>query len=177
MRCFGKRQEFAIEYELHNGYEGYFDLWVDNKSICCFFRNNEKIKYKWDLLSIVEWLKDNITNILEEREFPLPVVATTSLEFYNLSGEFDTDNIALFEEWFFERQKWYFRHSWYVSRAGSYLADVLFWRINEKKIEIAWDNSGLYPEVDFVHPKGTYYVDVDMFQKVVIDFVRDFYRK
>lgn len=174
MNCFGKRDEFAIEYELINGTEGFFDVWVDNKPICRFIKDGQEIRYKWELLPIVQWLDDNMANILEEREFPLPVIATTAIDFYNLSGEFDMDDFDEFNKWFIERQEWYFRHSWYDSRTGSFLADVLFHRFDDEKIEIAWDNSLLYPEVQFIYPKGICYVDVTLYQTVVQAFVSEF---
>lgn len=174
MNCFGEKSDFAIEYELINGNEGYFDMWVGGKPLCRFIKNNQEIRYKWDLLPIVQWLEENMLNILEEKEFPLPVVATTAIEFYNLSGEFDMDDFDEFNKWFIKRQEWYFRHSWYVNRSGSFLADVLFHRFDNEKIEIVWDNFCLYPEVQFAYPKGIWYVDVAVFQAVVHEFISNF---
>lgn len=173
MKSFGKREIFAIEYEMLDMENGYFEMWVHNTPICCYFKNSIMYQYKWNLSYIVEWLNKNILNILKENEFPLPVKADTSIDFYNKSGDFDSDDIDEFDKWFEKRQEWYFSHSWYANRAGSYLAEVLFRRVNNT-IEIEWDNTDLYDGVYFVNPKGLYYVDVEFFQQTVSDFIMDF---
>ncbi len=173
MKSFGKRKIFALEYEIIDMDSGYFEMWVHNTPICCFFNNNIVEKYKWDLSYIVEWLNNNISNLLKEDEFPLPIRANSSIDFYNKSGDYESEDIDEFEKWFEKRQEWYFCHSWYSSRAGSYLAEVFFRRIGNK-IEIEWDNTKLYDEVHFVNPKGLYYIDIDLFKQIISDFVLDF---
>lgn len=176
MRCFGKRDLFGIEYFLIDMEKAYFEIWVYNKPICSFYKNNIKYQCICNLLNIVEWLNKNISNILNEEEFPLPVEANTSIEFYIKSGGFDSDDIDEFDKWFEKRQEWYFSHSWYSERAGSYLAEILFRRVNNK-IEIEWDNTSLYDEVCFMNPKGLYYIDINLFEQIIDEFVSDFNTK
>ena len=73
MKSFGKREIFAVEYEILGMEDGCFEMWVYNTPVCCSFKNNIVKQYRWDLSYIVEWLDDNISNILKEDEFPLPV--------------------------------------------------------------------------------------------------------
>ncbi|MBU5316075.1 hypothetical protein KQI30_07305 [Clostridium bornimense] len=174
MKCFGIKNVFAIEYELYNSNNGSLEVWVDNKSVCNFLKDGEIYKYKWDLVYVIEWLCKNKDNIINEIGFPLQVKAETSIEFYNKSGEFDSDDADEFDEWFEKRQEWYFRHSWYSNRGGSYLPDILFRRVNDK-IEVEWDNSVLYDGINFINPKGIYYVDISLFQQVINGFVEDFF--
>lgn len=172
MKCFGKKQELAIEYEIVDE-ESYFEFWVDNKPLCRFCRDENEQQYKWELSHIIDWLVENEQYILEETEFPLQVNANSSLEFFDKSGEFDSDDIEEFDKWFEKRQDWYFRHSWYSNRAGSFLAEVMFRRVGEK-IEIQWDNTCLYEGIEFINPKGIYYVDVSIFQQVIHGFIEDY---
>ena len=173
MKNFGKREIFAIEYEMLDMENGYFEMWVNNIPICCFFKNNIMQQYRWNLSYIVEWLNKNISKLLKENEFPLPIKANTSIDFYNKSGDYDSDDIDEFDKWFEKRQEWYFCHSWYSNRAGSYLAEVLFRKV-DNTIEIEWDNTSLYDGVYFVNPKGLHYVDIDLFQQIIGDFISDF---
>ena len=173
MKRFGERTIFAIEYTLHDKENGFFEMWVHGAPICCYLKNNVIQPCRCNLLSIGEWLSENISNLLNEKEFPLPVMANTSIDFYNRSGDFNSDDMDEFDKWYEKRQEWYFGHSWYSNRAGSYLAEVLFRRVGNE-MEIEWDNTGLYEEVNFVNPKGLYYVDIALFQKIVDEFVLDF---
>lgn len=176
MRCFGIKEFFAIEYEMLNMENGYFEMWVDSIPICCFIKDNTEQPYNWDLSFVVEWLSKNIPNVLKEIEFPLPIKATTAIEFYNKSGDYDFDDINEFNEWFDKRQDWYFGHSWYSNRAGSYLAEVFFRRVGDM-VEIEWDNTNLYDGVVFVNPKGLHYIKISLFEQVVSDFISDYIDK
>lgn len=175
MKCFGNKQKLAIEYEIMNKV-ACFEFWVDNKPLCCFFKNGKRQQYKltkWELSQIVEWLIKNERYILNEIEFPLQVNAKTSMEFLDKSGTFDSDDIEEFHNWYTKRQDWYFRHSWYFNRGGSCMADIMF-RRDGKKIEIEWNNTYLYEEIKFVNPKGIYYVDITIFQQVINEFIEDY---
>ena len=173
MKCFGNKQELAIEYEIIDE-EGYFEIWVDNKPLCCFCKEGKKQQYKWQLSHIVDWLIKNEQYILDEIEFPLNVDANSSIDFFNKSSEFDSDDVEEFHRWFEKRQDWYFRHSWYSNRAGSFLADIMFRRVGEN-IEIEWDNTCLYKGIEFINPKGIYYVNNMVFQQVINDFIKDYH--
>ena len=81
-----------------------------------------------------------------------------------------------FDEWFEKRQEWYFRHSWYANRGGSYLPDILFRRV-DNKIELEWDNSDLYEGINFINCKGTYYLDILFFQEVIDSFIEDYFKQ
>lgn len=173
MKSFGKKEIFAVEYEILDMENGYFEMWVHNTPICCYLKNNTMEQYRWNLSYIVEWLNKNIPNLLKENGFPLPIKANTSIDFYIKSGDYDSEDIDEFDRWFEKRQEWYFCHSWYSNRAGSYLAEVFFRRIGNK-IEIEWDNTKLYDKVHFMNPKGLYYIDIDLFKQIISDFVLDF---
>lgn len=183
MKYFGNKKIFAIAYELKESpfnepgkYEptwGEFQMWVYNNSICTFSMNDKIREYEWDLRFIVDWFCKNKNYILEESPFPLPCEGNNAIELYNNSGDFDSDDDNEFDVWFEKRQDWHFNHSWYSDRGGSYLADVIFRRVNNT-IELAWDNTILYSNIKYVNPKGVYYIPVEMFQTVVDDFIKEF---
>ncbi|AIK36538.1 hypothetical protein [Bacillus pseudomycoides] len=186
MKYFGDKETFAVAYELKESpfdksgkiepTWGIFQMWVNNKSVCTFSMSERVCEYEWDLFFIVEWLYKNKNNIFNETQFPLPIEGSNSIEFYKNSGDFDSDDDDEFDLWFEKRQDWYFRHSWYSHNGGSFLADVIFRRV-ENTIEIAWDNSNLYSEIKFINPKGIYYVPFELFQGVINNFIEDFMLK
>lgn len=148
-------------------------MWVDNKQVCTFSREGTTREYEWNLTYIVEWFYKNKNSIFTETQFPLPVEGNNAIELYSNSGDFDSDIDDEFDSWFKKRQDWYFIHSWYSNNGGSYLADVIFRRI-DNTIEIAWDNSNVYSEIKFINPKGLYYVPFEIFRDVVNSFIEDF---
>lgn len=183
MKYFGNKEIFAVAYELKDSpfnlsgknepTWGIFQMWINDKSVCTYSREDKEHEYEWDLIFIVEWLYKNKTNILNESQFPLPSEGNNALELYYNSGDFDSDNIDVFDTWYKKRQDWFFEHSWYSNNGGSYLADVLFRRVADT-IEIAWDNTELYSEIKYNNPKGIYYIPVTLFQNVVESFIEDF---
>ncbi|OPX42614.1 hypothetical protein CLHUN_34340 [Ruminiclostridium hungatei] len=183
MKYLGDKEVFAVAYELKESpfsecgrnepTWGVFKMWVDSKSVCTFSMNDKKREYEWDLIYIVEWLYKNKNNIFNETQFPLPIEGKNSIEFYKSSGDFDSDDDDEFNLWFEKRQDWYFRHSWYSDNGGSFLADVFFRRV-KNTIEIAWDNSDLYSELNFINPKGIFYVQFELFKEVINNFIEDF---
>ena len=50
----------------------------------------------------------------------------------------------------------------------------MFRRVGEN-IEIEWDNTCLYKGIEFINPKGIYYVNNMVFQQVINDFIKDYH--
>lgn len=173
MNCFGNRSLFAIEYENCDEEDSILDVWIENKPICRFYRNGILQKYKWNLTSIVEWFEQNIEYIVNEEKFPLPINANSSIEFYNKSSGFDSEDMEEFDKWYITRQDWCFRHSWFINRNGSFLPEVFFRRVNGK-IEIEWDNSCTYNGITYEFPKGIFYIDIQEFCHVINGFISYF---
>jgi len=173
MKLFGEKNKFAMEYEMTDSAAGLFELWVGGLPVCCKKENDSIIPYEWRLDALAQWLEDNLQGLICEEDFPLPVSAEGSLDFYAKSGEFDSDSLDEIEAWFGKRQDWLWRHSWYIAREGSYLAEVFFRRVGEN-IEVEWDNSNLYDGIVFANPKGKYLVDAGFFEQTVKAFLSDF---
>lgn len=89
------------------------------------------------------------------------------------SSKFDSDYDAEFDSWYEKRQDWMFQHSWYSSRAGGYLADVYFLRVKDK-IEISWDNTCLYHDIEFLNQMGKYYMNAAVFENIITKFINAF---
>lgn len=183
MMRIGKQEEFMIRFgpsSENNDFYGnknnapkgeyYFDVIVFNKSICSYKKDGVEQKYYCDIELIKNWFLDNKEYIYNELNFPLPVKAQTGLEFYNKSGNFDSDDDDEFYKWHATRQDWYFRHSWYSVNNGTFLADVLFNRVGNY-IEITWDNTELFTGIEFINPKGHALVKFELFRKTIEEFL------
>jgi hypothetical protein len=174
MKLIGDKNKFAIAYEAKsNSDESIFDLYIENKPVCVYIKNNEVCNFIWNIGDIVEWFELNLCHIIYEDKFPLPVFANTSVEFYEKSDNFDSEDDEEFAEWYEKRQDWYFRHSWYSGRAGGFLAEVYFRRVGNM-IEISWNNSDLYENIRFKNPTGIYYVAYELFENIINSFITSY---
>ncbi len=185
MKIFGNKNTFAIQYEfINNPFNenslsretwGRFALFISGKDVCHFSRNNVAGDFQWNLIYIVEWFSENLKYILNDKQFPLPVEGQHSLELINNCLLFDSDDDDEFDEWFDKKQDWEFKHSWFSSRAGSFLPDVFFRRVNDE-IEISWNNELTYSleGISITHPHGIEYIPLDLFESTIKNFIDDF---
>jgi len=185
LRTFGEKNNFAIQYELRvNPFNettligetwGTFALFVKGKDVCQYKRENRITKYQWNLINIVEWFSENLKYIFNDEMFPLPVEGQNSLELLDNCFSFESDSDEEFDKWFETKQEWEFKHSWFSNRAGSFLPDVFFRRLNDE-IEIAWNNESTYSSegISFIHPMGIEYVPIDIFESTIKNFIEDF---
>lgn len=183
MRTFGDIYIFSLKYDFRkNPFNekgligetwGGVEFWVKGKELCGFYKDNLERSYEWNLIYIVEWLAENLSVILVEEEFPLPVQGGTTLELLNNSLNFDSEDDDEFDEWFSKKQDWEFKHSWFSSRGGAYLPDAFFRRIGDK-MEISWNNDDLYEDISFVHMRGVELIPICFFESVVKAFIHDF---
>ena len=185
LRAFGEKNTFAIQYEFGlNPFNedsligetwGRFELFVKGKDVCRYKRGNSVTNYQWNLIYIVEWLSENLKYILSDEPFPFPVEGKHSLELLDNCLSFDSDNDDEFDEWFDTKQDWEFKHSWFSNRAGSFLPDVFFRRVNGE-IEIVWNNESTYSSegISFINPIGIEYVPLGIFETTIKNFIEDF---
>lgn len=185
LRTFGDKNTFAIEYEfVANPFNeprltgetwGKFELSVHGVDVCRYKKVDRVTTYQWNLIYIVEWFSENLKHILSEEPFPLPVEGQHSLELLDHCLLFESDNDDEFDAWFETKQDWEFKHSWFSNRAGSFLPDVFFRRVNDN-IEIAWNNESTYASegISFINPMGVEYVPLGAFESTVKNFIEDF---
>lgn len=190
MRCFvlktfGDKNIFAIQYEfVDNPFNedsltgetwGGLELVVHGRGVCRYKRDNIIMTYQWNLIYIVEWFSKNLMCILSDKAFPLLVEGKNSLELMDNCLLFESDNDDEFDVWFDTKQEWEFKHSWFSNRAGSFLPDVYFRRVNDE-IEIAWNNKSTYTSerINFINPTGIAYIPVELFEKSIKNFIYDF---
>ncbi|MGO0062844.1 DUF5984 family protein [Brevibacillus fluminis] len=186
VKVFGDKNVFAIRYEfVTNPFNeisligetwGRFELIVQGIHVCEYRRGSSITTYQWNLMYIVEWLIENLKHIVSDELFPLPVKGQNSLELLDNCLLFESDNDVELDVWFDTKQDWEFKHSWFSSRAGSFLPYVFFRRVNDK-VEIAWNNESIYSSeaISFLHPSGIEYVPLDIFDSVVKNFIEDFF--
>ncbi|MCG7410897.1 hypothetical protein MH117_26295 [Paenibacillus sp. ACRRX] len=154
---------------------GRFELFIHGGDICQYKRENSVNIYQWNLIYIVEWFSENLKYILNDELFPLPVEGRNALEILNNCMLFESDHDDEFDAWFDTKQEWEFKHSWFSNRAGSFLPDVFFRRVNGE-LEIAWDNESTYSSegVTFINPTGTVYLPLNIFESTIKNFIEDF---
>jgi len=185
LRTFGDRNTFAIQYEfVANPFNetsltgetwGKFELFVHGIDVLRYKRVDSVTAYQWNLIYITEWFSENLKYILSNEPFPLPVEGQDSLELLDHCLLFESDNDDEFDAWFDTKQEWEFRHSWFSNRAGSFLPDVFFRRVNGE-IEIAWNNESTYSSegISFINPIGIEYVPLGIFESTIKNFIEDF---
>ena len=185
LRTFGDKNTFAIQYEFEvNPFNessltgetwGRFELSVRGIDVCRYKRVGGEINYQWNLIHLIEWFSENLKYILSEEPFPLPVEGQNSIELLDHCLLFESDNDDEFDAWFDTKQEWEFKHSWFSNRAGSFLPDVFFRRVNDK-IEIAWSNESTYSSegISFINPIGVEYVPLGIFESTIKNFIYDF---
>lgn len=185
LRSFGDKNTFSIQYEFGaNPFNensligetwGRFELFVHGVDVCQYKREDSLTTYQWNLIYIVEWFSENLKYILSDEPFPLPVEGQHSLELLDNCLLFDSDNDDEFDAWFDTKQEWEFKHSWFSNRAGSFLPDVFFRRVNGD-IEIAWNNESTYSSegISFINPIGSEYVPLGIFESTIKNFIEDF---
>lgn len=185
LRTFGDKNIFAIQYEfIDNRFNensligetwGRLELFVHGIDVCQYKRENIVKSFQWNLIYIVEWFSENLKHILNDEAFPLPVEGQNSIELINNCLLFDSENDDEFDAWFDTNQEWEFKHSWFSNRAGSFLPDVFFRRINGE-IEIAWNNESTYSTegITFINPIGVRKIPIGIFDSTVKNFIEDF---
>lgn len=164
MQLIGNKDTFGIELS-KDVFAYQLSVYVQGKDILQFDKEGITYSYRWrECQNIIDWIYENMKNILSDDRFPLSVFADSSAEKCQKSFDLDFDDIEQYEI----LQEWMFRHSWFSARAGSYLADVFFVK-NGNKIEISWDNTSTFKEdgIRFIFPKGKYEVDINMFKKIM----------
>lgn len=168
MTLLGNRNIFAIE--LSKDMDAYqMSLYIDGKDILQFKVNGTIYSYRWrDFDDIKEWVQENLKYILQDDKFPLEVSGDSAAELCERSYKIELDDIEKYEE----LQDWMFRHSWFSARAGSFLADVYFRKVNDK-IEISWDNRDTFKKdgIVYVFAKGKSSIDVGRFCGTIEGFI------
>nr|WP_289356257.1 DUF5984 family protein [Paenibacillus sp. S-12] len=154
---------------------GRFELFVQGVDICQYKRQNSVTIYQWNLIYIVEWFSENLKYILSDVPFPLPVEGQHSLELLDNCLLFESDDDNEFDAWFDTKQEWEFKHSWFSNRAGSFLPEVFFRRVNDE-LEIAWNNESTYSSegISFMNPTGIVYLPISIFESTIKNFIEDF---
>ncbi|MBQ5446997.1 MAG: hypothetical protein IIT48_10100 [Lachnospiraceae bacterium] len=169
MICIGEKNKFALEFE--DTSVSIFRCWIKGINACAYIYDNERYDCHCHISDIIQWFIDCYDIIVSDDNYPLGIEAKNALEFYNKSGEFESDDIDIFDEWYTTRQEWYFRHSFYWCRRNEYLPDIFF----EKKgnyINIIWDMVDLYNDVKYIYPQGDYLINISDFCEVINEFIK-----
>lgn len=167
----GDKNVFAIECKKRKEYSE-MRLYIEEKDILQYEYKDMINRYRWyNFDDIVEWLEENLKYILSFDDGPIEPNVKNAIKFIIKCQKDSNTDISLSES----ISDWCFRHGWLNARAGSFLASLIFRRVNNY-IEISWNNSNSYRgNPKFIYDEGCYYIDIDIFKEVMMSFI-DYYK-
>lgn len=159
---FGKKENFAITIDKKEDYE--IEVYVKNKDICLYLKNDNVFKYHWDMCELGDWLSENLKYITVEDKFLYEEEGKCAVELYDnaMKKIAEEEEIEIIFEMQEKMEEWYNHHSWFNVRGGSYLPEIFF-RKKGNYIEISWNLKSLFDEIEFVNEKGLIYIDINEF--------------
>ena len=173
-----KKNIFLIKfyYRPEISYEDWIlKVYVDDRNICEFTVDGRIEEDTGNLIFLSDWFKNNLKFILNKNdEFPLAVDGNSGIEIRKKAYAIGIkENKEI--EWFEAVYEWSERHLWTFSGLEMIYPDVMFRRI-ENKIEISWDSRNKYTDnknykIEFTHPKGSFFVNMEKFEKEVLSFI------
>lgn len=173
-----KKNIFLIKfyYRPEISYEDWIlKVYVDDENICEFTVDGRIEEDTGNLIFLSDWFKNNLKFILNKNdEFPLAVDGNSGIEIRKKAYAIGIkENKEI--QWFEAVHEWSERHLWTFSGLEMIYPDVMFRRI-ENKIEISWDSRNKYKDnknykIEFTHPKGRFFVNMEKFEKEVLSFI------
>ena len=173
-----KKNIFSIKfyYRPEISYEDWIlKVYVDDKNICEFTVDGRIEEDTGNLIFLSDWFKNNLKFILNKNdEFPLAVDGNSGIEIRKKAYAIGIkENKEI--QWFEAIHEWSEQHLWTFSGLEMIYPDVMFRRI-ENKIEISWDSKNKYTDnknykIEFTHPKGSFFVNMEKFEKEVLSFI------
>lgn len=173
-----KKNIFSIKfyYRPEISYEDWIlKVYVDDRNICEFTVDGRIEEDTGNLIFLSDWFKNNLKFILNKNdEFPLAVDGNSGIEIRKKAYAIGIkENKEI--QWFEAIHEWSEQHLWTFSGLEMIYPDVMFRRI-ENKIEISWDSRNKYTDnknykIEFTHPKGSLFVNMEKFEKEVLSFI------
>ena len=173
-----KKNIFLIKfyYRPEISYEDWIlKVYVDDENICEFTVNGRIEEDTGNLIFLSDWFKNNLKFILNKNdELPLAVDGNSGIEIRKKAYAIGIkENKEI--QWFEAIHEWSEQHLWTFSGLEMIYPDVMFRRI-ENKIEISWDSRNKYKDnknykIEFTHPKGRFFVNMEKFEKEVLSFI------
>ena len=173
-----KKNIFSIKfyYRPEISYEDWIlKVYVDDRNICEFTVDGRIEEDTGNLIFLSDWFKNNLKFILNKNdEFPLAVDGNSGIEIRKKAYAIGIkENKEI--QWFEAIHEWSEQHLWTFSGLEMIYPDVMFRRI-ENKIEISWDSKNKYTDnknykIEFTHPKGSFFVNMEKFEKEVLSFI------
>ncbi len=184
MRIIGNKNDFAIEYELFpiekeseklwDQLQGTMAVYVKNKNICRYSLNGEEFDFNGVLFHVIDWLCENLSNVLGYDPYPMPVDGENLLELINSANEFETDDEIEEYLWYSSERNWIFRHSWRA--VSESVISSTFFRRNRDAIEISWDNRFWKEKnIVFLFLTGSELVELETFRIIMLEFLIDLF--
>lgn len=169
----GDKEIFAIEYAFcEDSHDTELAMYVEGKNILAFERNGEQLTTRWNIDELAFWLRTFLEH-MEEDPYPVECDGEYAAQKDDAARDFDTDDDAVFEEYYQKLYEWGLRHRWHSASAGAILADVYFQFVGDY-IEVSWDNRNIGDGVNFRNLIGGGRVPKKMFWRVVDSFLKEY---
>lgn len=169
----GKRAVFSLAYTFYDDTrETELAMYTNGKNLLEFSKNGLTLTTRWNLDDIVEWLSAFVRNMKND-PYPIDVAGEYAAMKDISARNFDTEDDALFDEYYDKLDMWNLRHRWHPASAGAILSDIYF-QYNNGTVEISWNNSENDNGVIFSESIGGICVDSKEFQEVIQQFIHDY---
>ena len=123
---------------------------------------------------LFEYLEETLSLVESDVPFPYAIEGNDAFDLIRRAEEKAPADDAYID--FFEPvHEWSYSHSWRHARAGSFIPDVLFRKVDDD-IEISWDNENIDADVRYTSLRGCVRVPCAMYKAVVLAAIED-YRK
>lgn len=195
-RQFGDRQTFALAFSLArvphprgdaavDASWGGVSLWARGRCLTRSVSEESGVvdEVRWNLLSVLQWLRDSAVRLVNEEPFPQPSLqerVPDACAWFN-STESPPWTLSASEEseWFLARSEWRQHHALRRAAADAALPNVMFRRLGDF-LEVSWDNDGwgsTRPRLSFVEKRGAELVCAAKAADVLLDSLRDVSRE
>ena len=164
---------FAVTYAFYDdSRETELSMFVNNRNILAFKREDQIYTTRWNLDELVFWLRDFLNHMTED-PYPVDVPGDYAAEKDNNAREFDSDDDEEFDAYYVKLEEWNSRHRWHTASSGAILSDVYFQLVGDY-VEISWNNEDVEDDVDFIQKLGGAKVEKKTFISVITSLLKEY---
>lgn len=166
----GESMLFDMKYQFFDeSGDTEISMFVHGINILAYEKNGKILTTRWNLDELTVWLR-NFLNQLTEDPYPIDCAGEFAAQKDDTARNFDSDDDALFDEYYDKIDAWNINHRWHVASHGAILADVYFQLVGDF-VEISWDNRNVARNVKFLSESGGVRIPKNIFCTVIESFL------
>lgn len=172
-KIIGDQSRFAIEYSFCNdAHDTEIAMFINGSNILAYRCNGNQLTTRWNLDELALWLRDFLDEMKED-PYPVDCEGEYAAQKDDAARDFDSDDDAVFDEYYQKLYDWNLRHRWHAASGGAILADVYF-QLKDDCVEISWNNKMPEDGVEFLNEIGGARVRRAEFVSIVDEFLKDY---